>query len=130
MKRSRRAFAALRQVHPVCQRDLGRVEKGLVATGLPEFAARSVRGLDEEAARGYQAILSPAVKDLTGQAPTSLEDFLRVALPAMIAGPFRMQMSPELRDHARSNDLQIARLTGQPFSDRYQWFAGGQLRLI
>ena len=37
----------------------------------------------------------------------------------MVAGPFRTQMTPELRDHARANDLQIARLTGQPFSDRY-----------
>ena len=61
------------------------VEKGLVAAGIPEFAARSVRGLDDEAARGYQAILSPAVQELTGQVPTSLEDFLRVAVPAVMA---------------------------------------------
>ncbi len=61
------------------------VEKGLIATGMPQFAARSVRGLDEEAARGYQAILSPTVDDLTGQAPMSLEEFLRVAIPSMIA---------------------------------------------
>ena len=61
------------------------VEKGLIAVGLPQFTARSVRGLDDEAARGCQAILSPAVKDLTGQAPTPLEDFLKMAIPAMIA---------------------------------------------
>jgi len=61
------------------------VEKGLMAAGIPQFAARSVSGLDEEAARGYQAILSPAVKELTGEEPTSLEDFLQVAIPAMVA---------------------------------------------
>ncbi|HTV48570.1 MAG TPA: SDR family oxidoreductase [Phycisphaerae bacterium] len=61
------------------------VEKGLMAAGIPQFAARSVRELDEEAARGYQAILSPVVKDLTGEEPTSLEDFLQVAIPAMVA---------------------------------------------
>jgi NAD(P)H dehydrogenase (quinone) len=61
------------------------VEEGLMAAGIPQFAARSVRELDEEAARGYQAILSPAVKELTGEEPTSLEDFLQVAIPAMVA---------------------------------------------
>jgi NAD(P)H dehydrogenase (quinone) len=61
------------------------VEKSLMAAGIPQFAARSVRGLDEEAARGYQAILSPAVKNLTGQEPTPLEDFLQVSIPAMVA---------------------------------------------
>ena len=37
----------------------------------------------------------------------------------MLAGSRRTQISPEQRDHIRSNDLQIARLTGQPFGERY-----------
>jgi hypothetical protein len=45
------------------------VEKGLVAAGIPQFAARSVRELDEEASYGYQAIVTPTVKDLTGRVP-------------------------------------------------------------
>ena len=37
----------------------------------------------------------------------------------MLAGPSRKQITPELREHIRSNDLRIAKLTGQPFGDRY-----------
>jgi NAD(P)H dehydrogenase (quinone) len=61
------------------------VEKGLLAAGLPQFAAKSVRELDEEASYGYQAIITPTVKDLTGRVPISVEDFLQVSVPALIA---------------------------------------------
>jgi NAD(P)H dehydrogenase (quinone) len=61
------------------------VEKGLVAAGIPQFAARSVRELDEETSRGYQAIVTPTVKDLTGRVPMSVENFLQAAVPALIA---------------------------------------------
>lgn len=58
------------------------VEKGLVAAGISQFAARSVRELDEETSRGYQAIVTPTVTNLTGRVPTSVEDFLQRIAPA------------------------------------------------
>jgi NAD(P)H dehydrogenase (quinone) len=61
------------------------VEKGLVAAGIPQFAARSVRELDEETSRGYQAIMTTTVKDMTGRAPISVEDFLHATVPAFTA---------------------------------------------
>lgn len=60
------------------------VEKGLVAAGIPQFAARSVRELDEETSRGYQAIVTPTVANLTGRVPMSVEDFLQATVPALI----------------------------------------------
>jgi NAD(P)H dehydrogenase (quinone) len=61
------------------------VEKGLVAAGIPQFAARSVRELDEEASHGYQAIVTPTVANLTGRIPMSVEDFLQATVPALVA---------------------------------------------
>src|SRR5580658_6540874 len=61
------------------------VEKGLVAAGIPQFAARSVRELYEETARGYQAIVTLTVTNLTGRVPTSVENFLHVTVPALVA---------------------------------------------
>jgi NAD(P)H dehydrogenase (quinone) len=61
------------------------VEKGLVAAGIPQFAARGVRGLDEEASRGYQAIVTPTVINLTGRPPMSVENFLETTVPALMA---------------------------------------------
>jgi NAD(P)H dehydrogenase (quinone) len=61
------------------------VEKGLVAAGIPPFAARGVRGLDEEASRGYQAIVTPTVSSFTGRVPMSVENFLQTTVPALIA---------------------------------------------
>jgi NAD(P)H dehydrogenase (quinone) len=60
------------------------VEQGLVAAGIPEFAARSVSELDEEASRGYQAIVTPTVTNLTGRVLTSVEDF-QATVPGLIA---------------------------------------------
>jgi NAD(P)H dehydrogenase (quinone) len=61
------------------------VEKGLMAAGIPQFAARGVRGLDEEASRGYQAIVTPTVTNFTGRAPMSVENFLQTTVPALVA---------------------------------------------
>ena len=61
------------------------VEKGLVAAGIPQFAARSVRELDEETSRGYHAIVTTAVTNLTGRVPQSVEDFLQATVPALMA---------------------------------------------
>jgi hypothetical protein len=63
------------------------VEKGLVAAGIPQFAARSVRELDEETSRGYQAIVTPPVTNLTGRVPMSVENFLQTTVPALMAKP-------------------------------------------
>lgn len=60
------------------------VERGLVAAGIPQFAARSVRQLDVETSRGYQAILTPTVEDLTGRAPLSVEEFLQMMVPTSV----------------------------------------------
>ncbi len=60
------------------------VEKGLVAAGISQFAARSVRELDEETSRGYQAIVTPTVTNLTGRVPMSVEDFLQRIAPALM----------------------------------------------
>jgi NAD(P)H dehydrogenase (quinone) len=61
------------------------VEKGLVAAGVPQFAARSVRELDEETSRGYQAIIAPTVTNLTGRVPMSVENFLQTTMPTLMA---------------------------------------------
>jgi NAD(P)H dehydrogenase (quinone) len=61
------------------------VEKGLVAAGIPQFAAKCVSGLDEEASRGYQEIVTPTVTNLTGRVPMSVENFLQTAVPPLTA---------------------------------------------
>jgi NAD(P)H dehydrogenase (quinone) len=61
------------------------VEKGLMAAGIPQFAARSVSELDGETSRGYQAIVTPTVTNLTGKVPMPVEDFLQTTVPASIA---------------------------------------------
>jgi NAD(P)H dehydrogenase (quinone) len=61
------------------------VEKGLVAAGIHQFAARRVRELDEEASRGYQAIVTSTVRNITGRVPMSVEEFLQATVPASIA---------------------------------------------
>jgi NAD(P)H dehydrogenase (quinone) len=61
------------------------IEKGLVAAGIPQFAARSVRELDEEASRGYQAIVTATVTNFTGRVPMSVENFLQTTVPALMA---------------------------------------------
>lgn len=61
------------------------LEKGLVAADIPQFAARSVRELDEETSRGYHAIATPTVTNLTGRVPMSVEEFLQTTVPALIA---------------------------------------------
>jgi NAD(P)H dehydrogenase (quinone) len=63
----------------------GEVEKGLLAAGIPQFAARSVRELDEESSRGYQAIVTPTVMNFTGRVPMSVENFLQATVPALMA---------------------------------------------
>jgi NAD(P)H dehydrogenase (quinone) len=61
------------------------IERSLVAAGIPQFAAKSIRELDEEASYGYQAIVTPTVRELTGRVPGSIEDFLKATMPALIA---------------------------------------------
>jgi hypothetical protein len=60
------------------------VEKGLMTAGIPQFAARSIGELDDEASYGYQAIVTPTVTNLTGRVPMAVGDFLEAHVPALI----------------------------------------------
>jgi NAD(P)H dehydrogenase (quinone) len=57
------------------------VEKGLVAAGIPQFAARSVRELDEEASYGYQAMVTPTVTNSPEGLPCPSATFSRRQCP-------------------------------------------------
>lgn len=61
------------------------VQKGLLAAGIPQFAASRVRELDEETSRGYLAIVTPTVTNLSGRVPMRVENFLEMTVPALIA---------------------------------------------
>lgn len=50
--------------------------KGLEAAGLPPFVVDLILSFERAAARGYHAIVTPTVSELTGRAPTSTEEFL------------------------------------------------------
>jgi hypothetical protein len=41
--------------------------------------------LDEEASRGYQAIVTPTVMNFTGRVSMSVESFLQTTVPALMA---------------------------------------------
>jgi hypothetical protein len=77
-------FRLFGQVIPHVNATPDEIEKGLVAAGISQFAARSVRELDEETSRGYQAIVTPTVTNLTGRVPMSVEDFLQTTVPALV----------------------------------------------
>ena len=49
---------------------------GMAAAGLPPFLVDALVRFQIAAARGYHAIDTPAVKELTGRAPTSVREFL------------------------------------------------------
>jgi NAD(P)H dehydrogenase (quinone) len=50
---------------------------GMIAHGLPEVMAATLASFDTAIAVGNLAVISTAVQDLTGRAPTSAADFLR-----------------------------------------------------
>jgi NAD(P)H dehydrogenase (quinone) len=58
---------------PLAAADL---RKGLLAAGLPPAFADGLTDFDVDAARGYHAIVTPVVKELTGREPTSVRAFL------------------------------------------------------
>jgi NAD(P)H dehydrogenase (quinone) len=49
---------------------------GLINAGVPHAYADALTDFDVAAAQGYHAIVTPAVKDLGGKAPTSVREFL------------------------------------------------------
>lgn len=49
---------------------------GLTAAGLPAGLAAGLVDFDTDAAQGYHAIVTSAVKDLTGREPTTVREFL------------------------------------------------------
>jgi NAD(P)H dehydrogenase (quinone) len=61
------------------------LRQGLTQAGLPPFVVDATLEFDIAARRGYQGVVTPVVKELTGQEPVSLRDFLldnRAALGA------------------------------------------------
>jgi NAD(P)H dehydrogenase (quinone) len=52
------------------------LKNGLLAAGIPQAYAEALSDFDVAAAQGYHAIVTPAVSDLGGVAPTSVRDFL------------------------------------------------------
>jgi NAD(P)H dehydrogenase (quinone) len=57
---------------------------GMVAAGLPSFVADMLVSFDLAAAKGDLAVVSTAVLDLTGKAPTSVADFLAAHRAAFV----------------------------------------------
>jgi NAD(P)H dehydrogenase (quinone) len=60
-------------------------EKVLAAAGLPPFLIAALTDFDQAQARGYHAIRSPAVQELTGKAPQSVREFLASQRAALTA---------------------------------------------
>ena len=61
-------------------------EKMLAGAGLPPFLVTALADFDEAQSRGFLAIRSPAVLELTGKAPTSVKDYLTSQRAALAAG--------------------------------------------
>ncbi|MCB1500591.1 MAG: NAD(P)H-binding protein [Bauldia sp.] len=61
------------------------MRQGLAAAGLPDVYAEALTAFDVDAARGYHAVTTPVVHDLTGRAPTSVQDFLAANAEAIRA---------------------------------------------
>ena len=59
--------------------------QGLQQAGLPLPLAQALVDFDVAAAQGYHDVVTDAVQQLTGQAPVSVEDFLKAARPAVSA---------------------------------------------
>ncbi len=57
---------------------------GMIAHGLPEVMAAAFASFDAAIAAGKLAVVSTAVRDLTGRAPTSVADFLRANKAALL----------------------------------------------
>jgi NAD(P)H dehydrogenase (quinone) len=60
-------------------------EKTLLGVGLPPFLVDALTSFDEAQAQGFHAIRSPVVRALTGQAPTSVQEFLTAQRAALTA---------------------------------------------
>jgi len=52
------------------------LREGLLTAGMPDFYADALVGFDVDAAEGFHAAVTGAVRDLSGREPTSVEDFL------------------------------------------------------
>ncbi|MEO8669642.1 MAG: NAD(P)H-binding protein [Bauldia sp.] len=52
------------------------LRKGLLAAGIPPAYAEALSDFDVAAAQGYHAIVTPAVKELSGKEPTGVRAFL------------------------------------------------------
>jgi NAD(P)H dehydrogenase (quinone) len=60
------------------------LRQGLTAAGMPPFLVDALVGFDVAAAQGYHATVTPTVEALTGQAPTSVREFLSAHRSALL----------------------------------------------
>ncbi|HUQ52525.1 MAG TPA: NAD(P)H-binding protein [Gammaproteobacteria bacterium] len=60
-------------------------EKMLLGFNLPPFLVDALASFDEAQSQGHLAIRSPAVFNLTGKAPTSVQEYLTAQRPALLA---------------------------------------------
>jgi NAD(P)H dehydrogenase (quinone) len=57
----------------------------LAGVGLPPFLVTALADFDEAQSRGYLAVRSPAVQELTGKPPTSVREYLTSQRAALAA---------------------------------------------
>jgi NAD(P)H dehydrogenase (quinone) len=60
------------------------MRKGLIGAGMPEMYAGLMLEFDAMTARGYLAVVTPTVKELTGHQPTSVRAFLTANRDALL----------------------------------------------
>ena len=63
------------------------LRQGMAGAGMPPTLIGAMLGFDIATALGYYGVVTPAVKDLTGQAPTSIRDFIVANKDALLAPP-------------------------------------------
>jgi NAD(P)H dehydrogenase (quinone) len=72
---------------PLRYRNLSRAEheKMLLGAGLPPFLVDALASFDEAQSQGFLAVRSPTVQQLTGEAPTSVKEYLTAQRAALTA---------------------------------------------
>ena len=66
---------------PLSPKDL---KKGMLASGMPEMLADGMLEFDAATAQGYLAVVTPAMKELTGSEPTGVREFLSANREALL----------------------------------------------
>ncbi len=63
------------------------LRQGMAGAGMPPTLIGAMLGFDIATALGYYGVVTPAIEELTGQAPTSLRDFIVANRDALLAPP-------------------------------------------